>query len=63
MNADDKILASEKQPEKDDAPSEANKDKDAQANEAEEKEHEDKVSNSFISFCFSWLDDILTCSW
>ncbi|XP_008810382.2 RGG repeats nuclear RNA binding protein A-like [Phoenix dactylifera] len=43
VNVDDKILASEKQPEHDDVPSsEAKKDKDAQANEAEEKEPEDK---------------------
>ncbi|KAG1346657.1 RGG repeats nuclear RNA binding protein A [Cocos nucifera] len=42
-NADGKILAREKQPEQDDAPSsEANKKKDAQANEAEEKEPDDK---------------------
>ncbi|XP_010918620.1 RGG repeats nuclear RNA binding protein A [Elaeis guineensis] len=43
VNADDKIPASEKQPEQDNAPSsEANKEKDVQANEAEEKEPDDK---------------------
>lgn len=48
VNADDKIVDTEKQQEQEDAPSsEVNKDKDVQANE-EEKEPEDKVSNYFM---------------